>query len=222
MAVWDIAQRLGHWLLAGSFLVAWVLSEGERWRQWHVVAGLIALGVVLWRLLWGAVGSRHARFSDFVRGPADVVRYLRSLLDRPEHHTGHNPAGGWAIVLLLGLTVATAVTGWLTENEIGHWAEKLHEPLANLWMLTVVVHVAGVVVSSFLHKENLVAAMLNGRKPLPEGEALHSGQPEASHAAGAAPDGVWVQGVGVVLLGASVALSLWLGLTGLPRWLGLE
>lgn len=218
VAVWDIAQRVGHWVLVGSFATAWLLSEGERWRQWHVVAGLVALGVAVWRLAWGFWGSRHARFADFVRGPTAVAGYLRSLLGTPAHHLGHNPAGGWAIVLLLTLTVATATTGWLGQNELTPWAETLHEPLAQAWMLTVVVHVTGVLVSSWLHAENLLAAMWHGRKPartdVAPAENLDASTPS--------PTGRRLNLVGLLSLWGFVALSLWLGLVGLPRWLGLE
>jgi cytochrome b len=218
VVVWDVAQRVAHWLLVGSFGTAWLLSEGERWRQWHVVAGLVALGVALWRLGWGWLGSRHARFADFVRGPTAVARYVRSLLGTPAHHLGHNPAGGWAILLLLALTISTATTGWLGQNELAPWAETWHEPLAKAWMLTVAVHVTGVLVSSFLHAENLLAAMLHGRKPAP------LGQPGHMDAGGAAPPptGPRLNLVGLLTLWATVALSLWTGLVGLPRWLGLE
>ncbi len=218
VVVWDVAQRVAHWLLVGSFGTAWLLSEGERWRQWHVVAGLVALGVALWRLGWGWLGSRHARFADFVRGPTAVARYARSLLGTPAHHLGHNPAGGWAILLLLALTISTATTGWLGQNELAPWAETWHEPLAKAWMLTVAVHVTGVLVSSFLHAENLLAAMWHGRKPAP------LGQPGHMDAGGAAPPptGPRLNLVGLLTLWATVALSLWTGLVGLPRWLGLE
>jgi cytochrome b len=217
VVVWDMAQRVAHWVLVGSFATAWLLSEGERWRQWHVVAGLVALGVALWRLGWGWLGSRHARFADFVRGPTAVARYLRTLLGTPEHHLGHNPAGGWAIVLLLALTVATATTGWLGQNELASWAETLHEPLAKAWMLTVVVHVSGVLVSSLLHAENLLAAMWHGRKSAP----LHPpGQVDTGGTA-PPPTGPRLNLAGLLTLWATVALSLWMGLVGLPRWLGL-
>lgn len=217
VVVWDVAQRVAHWVLVGSFATAWLLSEGERWRQWHVVAGLVALGVALWRLGWGWLGSRHARFADFVRGPTVVARYLRTLLGTPEHHLGHNPAGGWAIVLLLALTVATATTGWLGQNELASWAETLHEPLAKAWMLTVVVHVSGVLVSSLLHAENLLAAMWHGRKSAPstrQGKWTQAAQRRP-------PTGPRLNLAGLLTLWATVALSLWMGLVGLPRWLGL-
>jgi cytochrome b len=222
--VWDLAQRVAHGLLVGSFATAWLLSEGERWRQWHVVAGLVALGVALWRLGWGWLGSRHARFASFIRGPGPVARYLRSLAAVPEHHLGHNPAGGWAIVLLLALTVATAVTGWLGQNELARWAEHWHEPLAKAWMAMVVVHVTGVVVSSLLHAENLVAAMWHGRKP--QVSAWHDFQApapteaELAQAQPAGPD-ARTDAAGLLTLSLAVALSVWLGLEALPRWLGL-
>ncbi len=218
--VWDLAQRVGHWALVGSFATAWVLSEGERLRQWHVMAGLVAVGVALWRLGWGLFGSRHALFSDFVRGPGAVARYLRSLLDRPEHHLGHNPAGGWAIVLLLTLTLATGITGWLGQNELSSWAEKLHEPLAKAWMLVVAVHVMGVVTGSMLHAENLVVAMLHGRKPA----ASVFGSPRDAQPVQTAlvPVSARAQDViGLLTLGATVAIIVWTGLVGLPRWLDL-
>jgi hypothetical protein len=121
-------------------------------------------------------------------------------------------------VLLLALTIATATTGWLGQNELASWAETLHEPLAKAWMLTVAVHVTGVLVSSFLHAENLLAAMWHGRKPAP------LGRPEPAkvqrHAA-PAPNGPCVNWAGLLSLGTTVTLSLWVGLVGLPQWLGL-
>ena len=88
-----------HWLLAVSFALAWVTAEGERWRLMHVTAGYTVAGLVAFRFVWGLVGSRHSRFSDFVRGPRAIAAYLGSLLrGRPEHHAGHNPAGALAIV----------------------------------------------------------------------------------------------------------------------------
>ncbi len=131
--------------------------------------GYTMLGLVAFRLLWGFVGPRHARFASFVRGPAAVVRYLRSLLtSAPEHHVGHNPAGAVAILLLLGIALAAIASGWATYNDLGgHWLEEAHEFLAGAMLAVVGVHLAGVALSSWLHRENLVAAMLTGRKPAP-------------------------------------------------------
>lgn len=180
--VWDWPVRLGHWLQAGGFILAWLTAESETFRLVHVVAGSIVLGVASFRLVWGLVGSRHARFADFVRGPRQVWRYLSSLFAmQPEHHTGHNPAGGWAILLLLNLAILTGMAGWLLYNELGgDWLEDLHEGLASALLAVVVVHLAGVLVGSLVHGENLVLAMLTGRKQGEPAEALGSARPLAA------------------------------------------
>lgn len=164
--VWDAPVRVFHWLLVLSFAGAFVTAESERWRLVHVTLGYTVAGLIAFRMVWGLVGTRHARFANFVRGPAAVLAYLRALLrGSPEHHLGHNPAGGWAIVaLLLGCALLTA-SGWATYNEWGgDWLEELHEALGNGLLALIGVHVVGVIVSSRLHQENLVRAMFTGRK----------------------------------------------------------
>ena len=92
--VWDWPVRLGHWLMVGGFALAWLTSESESWRLVHVGAGATVVAVAGFRLLWGVIGSRYARFAAFVRGPRAVLGYLETLIDNhPEHHVGHNPAG---------------------------------------------------------------------------------------------------------------------------------
>jgi cytochrome b len=164
--VWDAPVRVFHWLLVLSFFGAYLTAESDRWRAVHVTLGYTAGGLVVFRLLWGLLGTRHARFADFVRGPQAVRRYLASLLRGvPEHHAGHNPAGALAIVALLGLTGLTVALGWATYSELGgEWLEEGHELAGNLMLLLVGVHVAAVGVASWLHRENLVHAMLTGRK----------------------------------------------------------
>lgn len=174
--VWDAPVRVFHWLAVLSFALAWLTSDSERWQLVHVTAGYTLAGLVAFRVLWGLVGTRHARFTDFVRGPRAVWDYLRSLATgRPQHHAGHNPAGALAIVGLLGLALLTTLTGWLNYEELaGHWAEELHEGLATAMLALVVVHVLGVVAGSLLHHENLVGAMVHGRKPVPPQEGIRS------------------------------------------------
>lgn len=164
--VWDAPVRVFHWLMVLSFAGAYLTAESEYWRLVHVSLGYTLGGLVAFRVLWGLLGTRYARFASFVRGPAAVMRYLSSIAHgRPEHHVGHNPAGALAIVLLLLLSVATVASGWANYNDLGgHWLEELHEVMANLMLTVVGVHVAGVVVGSWLHRENLVRAMLTGRK----------------------------------------------------------
>jgi len=164
--VWDAPVRVFHWLMVLSFAGAYLSAESERWRLLHVTLGYTLAGLVVFRLLWGVFGTRHARFTSFVRGPAAVLKYLRSLLQgRPEHHTGHNPAGALAILALLGLAAVLVASGWATYNEIGgEWLEEAHELVANSMLALVGVHIAAVLLSSRAHGENLVASMIHGRK----------------------------------------------------------
>lgn len=164
--IWDAPVRVFHWLTVLSFAGAWLTAESERWQLVHVTLGYTMAGLLGFRILWGVVGTRHARFSSFVRGPAAAVRYLRAALrGQPEHHTGHNPAGALAIVALLLLAFVVAATGWANYTDLGgHWLEEVHEAAASLMLAVAGVHLAGVVVSSWLHRENLVRAMITGRK----------------------------------------------------------
>lgn len=166
ITVWDAPIRVFHWLMVLSFSGAYLTSESEYWRLVHVTLGYTLGGLVAFRLVWGLLGTRYARFGSFVRGPSSVMRYLRSLLvGLPEHHAGHNPAGALAIVLLLLSSMAIVLTGWASYNDIGgDWLEELHEGAANFMLFVVGVHVAGVVLASWLHRENLVLSMLNGKK----------------------------------------------------------
>lgn len=168
--VWDIPTRLFHWLLAASFAGAYITSESERLAAIHVACGYSLLGLIGFRLIYGLVGSRYARFAEFVRGPGAVIGYLKSLLaGRPQRFVGHNPAGAVAIVLLLGLGLATGASGFAMYNELGgpmvkDALEEVHEACANAMLAVVVIHVLGVIASSVLHKENLARAMVTGRK----------------------------------------------------------
>lgn len=164
--VWDAPVRVFHWLLVLSFAGAYLTAESERWRLVHVSLGYTMAGLVAFRILWGLLGTRYARFRNFVRGPSTVLRYVRSLLrGRPEHYIGHNPAGALAIVLLLLLSAGVVASGWASYNDVGgRWLDGLHEGAANLMLALAGIHVAGVVVSSWLHRENLVRAMVTGTK----------------------------------------------------------
>lgn len=175
--VWDLPVRVFHWLMVLCFAGAYLTAESERWRLVHVTLGYTMAGLVGFRILWGLFGTRHARFASFVRGPKAAGRYLGSILrGRPEHYTGHNPAGAIAIVGLILLATVVAGSGWATYNDIGgEWLEEVHEAAANLMLLLVVVHVAGVLVSSLAHRENLARAMVTGRKAGAPGEGIRRG-----------------------------------------------
>lgn len=165
--VWDLPTRVFHWLLAASFAGAYITSEGERLRDVHMLLGYSAAGLVAFRVLWGIVGTRYARFTSFPLSPRAVLDYLKSLRSfSPRHYFGHNPSGSWAILGMLALIAATGATGWAQAVELGpKWLEDIHEGLANAMLALVIVHIAAVLVSSLLHRENLPRAMLTGYKP---------------------------------------------------------
>lgn len=166
--VWDLPVRLFHWLMVASFAGAWLTAESERWRLVHVWCGYTMAGLVAFRLLWGVVGPRHARFASFVRGPRAVAAYVRGLIaGRAPYFEGHNPAGAVAIVALLGLAALTTALGWANYNDLGgEWLEEAHEAAASAMLFVVGVHLVGVLVGSLAHGENLVRAMITGRKPV--------------------------------------------------------
>lgn len=174
--VWDAPVRVFHWLMVLSFAGAWLTAESERWRVAHVTLGYTMAGLVAFRLAWGLVGTRHARFASFVRGPRAVRSYLRSIVrGAPERHTGHNPAGALAILALLLLAAGVTATGWATYSDVGgHWVGEWHEGIATAMLALVGVHVAAIVASSWLHRENLVGAMLTGRKVAPAADAIRA------------------------------------------------
>jgi len=174
--VWDWPVRIGHWSMVAAFALAWLTAESESWRLVHAMSGGALVGVILFRLLWGVIGTRHARFASFVRGPRAVFAYLTGLMTkRAAHTTGHNPAGGWAILLLLALGLMTGASGWLVYNDLGgEMTEELHEGFANAMLAVVGVHLAGVLVGSLAHRENLIRAMLTGYKLGTTDEAIAS------------------------------------------------
>lgn len=177
--IWDWPVRLFHWSLAASFAGAWLTADSERWLNVHIACGYTMAGLIVFRLLWGIVGTRHARFSDFIRGPKAVIRYLRSLLSaHPEPHAGHNPLGAIAVVMLLTLGLATAASGWAMYNELGgEWLEEVHEILATVMLVVVGMHVVGVIFSSLKHHENLIASMFTGYKPGHDGQGITHTRP---------------------------------------------
>ena len=199
--VWDPLVRIFHWSLVTAFAVAWLSGDEE--SPLHVYSGYAVIGLVLIRIAWGFVGTRYARFSDFVYRPATILAYAKDLLaGKSKPYLGHNPLGGAMIIALLVSLLAAGITGLVLqgaqdgtgpfaalsasamaivpgavasavadddqaagENEGAEeiWKE-LHEFFANLALLLVVLHIAGVIIGSLVHRENLVRAMFTGRK----------------------------------------------------------
>ena len=167
--IWDVPTRVFHWMLVLCFAGAWLTAESERTQLVHMTLGYCAGALVLWRVLWGMVGSRYALFRDFVRSPAAALRYLRTYLPgshvAPRRYLGHNPAGAWAVVSLLVLMASSVATGWWSyQSSAPDLAGELHELLTHALLLLIALHVLAVVATGRLHGENLVRAMWTGRK----------------------------------------------------------
>lgn len=164
--VWDLFVRLFHWSLVLLFAIAYL--TGDEVQRVHIVAGYAIAGLLVLRIVWGFIGPRHARFDDFVHSPGAVFAYLRDVLFlRARRYIGHNPAGGLMIVALLVMLAATCISGYMLTTD-AYWGskamEEIHGALANATVVLIVLHILGVLVSSFEHRENLVKAMISGRK----------------------------------------------------------
>jgi cytochrome b len=164
--VWDLFVRMFHWSLVALFVVAY--ATGDEVERVHIAAGYAIATLLALRIIWGFVGPRHARFRSFVRSPREVLAYLRDVaLFKAPRHLGHNPAGGLMIVALIAMLAATCATGYMMTTDAywgAKWVEETHEVLANATVALIAFHVLGVLVASFQHRENLVKAMVTGRK----------------------------------------------------------
>lgn len=168
--VWDPLVRVFHWGLVLSFATAWLSRHS--WEDLHHWAGYAAGALIVIRVLWGFFGTPYARFSQFVRSPAKVLGYIGDIASGSEaRYIGHNPAGGAMVLVLMVAMLGAATTGWMmtTDTYFGvEWVEHLHNLLGNGLLLLVLAHLAGVAFASLRHKENLVRAMVSGRKRAPE------------------------------------------------------
>ena len=163
VSVWDPFVRVFHWSLVLAYLLVWL--SAEEWEWLHEQTGYFILVLIGMRVLWGLLGPRHARFSDFLYSPRQTLGYLNELRSGlPRHYLGHNPAGGWMVIVLLSSLAATAVSGILIGAGHAELWEDLHEGLASLSLVLIFVHLGGVLFSSLLHSENLIAAMWTGMK----------------------------------------------------------
>jgi cytochrome b len=198
--VWDLPTRIFHGVLAVSFLGAFLTSESDRLLDLHLAFGYTMLGMVAFRLIWGVIGSRYARFSSFAFAPRRVFAYLKSIATfSPQHYVGHNPAGSWAVYALLALAFLAGGTGYATYGDLGGgWMEDLHEGAANALMAVVILHIAGVLVSSLVHRENLVRAMVSGCKRGAPDEGVRHRHRIVAAVLVAAVLGFWLNGADVL------------------------
>lgn len=205
--VWDVFVRIFHWTLVGSVIFSYL--SGEEFKPLHIRSGYFIASLLSARIIWGFVGTKYARFKDFLYGPRTIYDYLKSLVKgNPEHYLGHNPAGGLMIVVMLitlsiivftglkmialegkgplaGTDISTLRAAYADEDEDDDemyrddrhdksgrdqkeqkdgLLKQVHELMTSFLILLAIVHVAGVITSSWIHKENLVMGMITGKK----------------------------------------------------------
>lgn len=164
--VWDLFVRVFHWTLVGCVLLnSFVLDDGETVHRW---AGYLASALVLARVVWGFVGSRHARFADFFPTPGRIARHLRGMFSgQAEFHWGHNPLGALMMMALMGLVLALAVTGWMQGLDAywgEEWLQELHEGIGEALIILVGLHAASALVMGRIERTRLLKAMVTGTK----------------------------------------------------------
>ncbi len=178
--VWDPLVRFFHWALVSAFTIAYITDED--FLTIHSWAGYLILALLCIRFVWGFIGTRYARFSDFLYSPKVIIQFLKDTLHlSAKRYPGHNPAGGAMVFLLMFSLLVTTISGvllfgaeeqagpmayWFTQPE-STWSdilEEVHEFFANFTLFLVFIHIAGVLVESLIHKENLVSAMITGFK----------------------------------------------------------
>lgn len=185
--VWDAPTRIVHWLLVAGVAFSWWSAEAHHF-DWHRISGLFVLLLLLFRLIWGFVGSDTARFSKFLRGPAATWRYARTLPDRAaETAVGHNPLGGWSIVAMLLALVAQVGLGLfavdmdglesgplsdLVSYEAGRQAAEIHEAAFNVLMALIALHVVAILFYAVYKRRDLVRPMITGRARIDAAEPL--------------------------------------------------
>lgn len=164
--VWDAPVRVFHWLLVICFAGAWLTSESERLAMIHYAFGYTACLLVLIRLVWGLIGTRYAKFSQFLKSPKAMLEHFMAMLrGHPHHDVGHNPAGGLVMFALMLLILLIGFTGYLTVKEfLGNFSSEAHEAVASLVLGIVIIHIIAAIGMSLIEKQNLVRSMVTGKK----------------------------------------------------------
>ncbi|MBI3479231.1 MAG: cytochrome b/b6 domain-containing protein [Nitrosomonadales bacterium] len=172
--IWDMPTRVFHWLQLASFCTAYLTAFSERLRNYHVALGYILLGLLAFRLLWGFIGTRYARFGSFLFNPGEVVVYLLTMVKgKPQHYLGHNPAGAVSVWLLLSLGIFICVTGIMAlQDDASDLVVAMHGVATNAMLGIIFLHILGVLASSIMHRENLVRSMFTGYKSAESGEGI--------------------------------------------------
>ena len=188
MLVWDLPLRLFHWALVVCLAGSWITAEaGFDYTELHFYFGYTSLGLIAFRLVWGFVGPRHARFSQFLRGPRAVSAHARSLLSRePSSTPGHTALGGWSAIVLVLLVGGQAVSGLFVSDDIfyagpyhgavsGGFADAAagwHHTNFDVLVVIAAIHILAVLWYAWRKRQNLIGPMIHGRKPVAERDAI--------------------------------------------------
>lgn len=202
--VYDLPTRVFHWVFAGCFLTAFAIAntvddDGPGF-SYHMIAGMVMVFALIWRIGWGVIGSPHARFTDFSLRPAELANYLKnSLVGKTRLWSGHNPASSWAAIVMMLLALGLGITGYLMiASPVGESLEDVHEVLANTFIVVVLLHIAGIIMHTVKHKDPIGKSMIDGHKRHVPGTEL----PVASHTASGLVVLALSLGVGIYLLGS--------------------
>ena len=209
--VWDVPVRVFHWMLAALILLSWITSEiAGNAMTYHMWSGYAILTLVVSRIVWGFIGSEHARFRAILHGPRAIIGYASGLFGSDSrYYLGHNPVGGISVVLMLAAVLLQALTGLFANDDIateGPLAHLVSEATSsvlttihryNFYVLTtlIAVHVAAALFYLIVKRENLIGAMFTGRKRVPDDGDF----------ADARMTSAWVALVVVIVIAAAVA-----------------
>lgn len=188
--VWDLHTRVFHWSLASLFVFLIISGDlGDDLIEWHFYAGYLLSGLIMFRLIWGVIGSEHSRFVSFIRHPTHTLSYIKRMAQgKAEHHYGHNPAGGMMVMVLLLLLSVQVASGLISTDDViwdgpfysavsddlAELGGLLHHQIQSLLQLLVVLHIAAIIFHRYKYKDALVPAMLHGKKP-DKGGAVSTG-----------------------------------------------
>lgn len=201
--VYDLPTRVFHWVFAGCFLTAFAiantLDDDGSGFSYHMIAGMVMVFAVMWRIVWGIIGSPHARFTDFSLRPVELANYLKNaLVGTTRFWSGHNPASSWAAIVMMLLALGLGISGYLMiSSPVGESLEDVHEVLADGFIVVVLLHIAGIIMHTVKHKDPIGKSMMHGHKQhVPDTES-----PVTSHTASGLVVLALSLGVGIYLLG---------------------
>jgi cytochrome b len=175
--IYDLPTRIFHWAFAGlfvfAFFIAKTVDDENPVFSYHMLAGLMLGGLVTLRIIWGFFGTKYARFSSFALHPKELIQYLMGILSGNKNRwPGHNPASSWAALIMMGTAMMLALSGILMTTGYKESFEDMHELFANAFLVTVLLHIAGVVLHALRHQDGIALAMVHGKK---EEAAGHTG-----------------------------------------------